>query len=136
MSSLPVPSTADAGLHTLHRPSPPTTTQGPTAAVTTNVEPAPVVPGTGAPSQIPSPSPPTTMLGSKLSLTRLHSTHLRESSRSVVDGWTTGEESDDDHPITYLDVVRRPAKPIIASLPRTQIHSIVVLGHGMADAGR
>ena len=43
-----------------------------------------------------------------------------------------GEESDDDHPTTYLGAVRQP----ILSPPRTQIHSIVVLGGGTADTER
>ena len=47
-----------------------------------------------------------------------------------------GEESDDDHPTSYLDVVRRPVKPVTTSPPRAQPRSIIVRDHGEADAGQ
>lgn len=56
--------------------------------------------------------------------------------RRWADANDDGEDSDDDLPKTYLDVVRRPAKPIAASTPLVQTCSAVVLSHGGADVGR
>lgn len=46
-----------------------------------------------------------------------------------------GEESDDDHPITYLDTVHHPTKPVTVSPPRAQTCSIMILGHGACSEG-
>ena len=47
-----------------------------------------------------------------------------------------GEETNDDHPATYLEAAHRLAKPATASSVRTQTGSVMVLGRGGADAGQ
>ena len=45
-----------------------------------------------------------------------------------------GDESDDDHPATYLEATRRPTIPVTAPRARSQTHSVVPLGRGGAEA--
>lgn len=47
-----------------------------------------------------------------------------------------GEESDDDHPTSYLDAVHRPVKPTAASPPRCHARPLVLQGCSAVDARR
>jgi len=47
-----------------------------------------------------------------------------------------GEESDDDNPTTYLNVVHRPAKRVDVFPPCAQSRLIMTRGRGVVDTGR
>ena len=52
-------------------------------------------------------------------------------------GWVDddSEESDSDHPTTYLDAIRRLAKPATTFPPHAQSRPVMIRGRGREDAG-
>jgi hypothetical protein len=90
----------------------------------------------GEPQHVPFLSQPPLMPKSTLS-PNIAPFYLLSGGRTKRRRWADddGKESNDDHLTTYLDAVRRPAKPVAVFSPRAQTCSTVVLGHGGVGTG-